>query len=189
MMRMEKSRAGLVGAGLISAAGFGQAGGAVEPGAAQSTFWAVSSIGLVFACLLLAITELREKNDVVATGFVLLAIGESLMWAGGCPGDPGQPSAFAAGVLLYVPALLAISAPKSDLPKSVRALGIVAAVPWLAYAMWFLGGKRPSPVGPLAISGYIALSATCIAWAVVVLRRSWRATESAEMIVSSRRAR
>ena len=167
---MEKGERWLIVTGLAVGAALGQAGGFAGPGAAQNVLYAVSSVGLVWAVVLLAIRYGRDGANFVAGGFALLAAAEMIIWAGGPASAPGGAASFAAGALFYVPALLLISLPPV-LPIAVRALGALAAVPFGAHAIAFLTGRGPSPSGGLAIAGYILFTASVVGWIVVVVRR------------------
>ena len=101
--------------------------------------------------------------------FLTLAIAECLVWTGGRPGASGHADAFAAGVLFYVPALVAISLPRR-LPGLLRLLGIASAAPWTLFSAMHLVGETPAPSGALAIAGYVGLTACVIGWAIWIVR-------------------
>jgi hypothetical protein len=64
----------IIATGLLIGAGCGQAGGFVGPGPAQDALWAMSSVGLVHACVLLALTYLRAGKDAIAAGPATAAV-------------------------------------------------------------------------------------------------------------------
>ena len=86
--------------GLLVGAGFGLAGTLVASPTLQASLWAIDSVGLVLATTLLAIKCARAGADLVAGGFLVFAMGESVLFSGtaaggrsrgagraGCPGQ------------------------------------------------------------------------------------------------------
>lgn len=136
-------------------------------GALQDLLHAVSSVGLVVAGALLALSEARRGADLVAAGFAIFAVAEVIIWVGGGTTGPASEAPFAAATLFYVPALLLISAPPR-FPFWVRAAGALAAVPFGIHAVVFLLGGNPDEI--LEIAGYLLLSVAVIGWAADVVR-------------------
>jgi hypothetical protein len=77
----------------------------------QAASWAIDGVGLVIATALLTLKFFR-KGDVVAAGFLVFAIGESVMLAGTAGPLAGSVPSFAAGTALWSCALLLTSPPK-----------------------------------------------------------------------------
>jgi hypothetical protein len=161
----------IITVGLLLAVVPGFAGGLAGPGTMQTILYAVSSLGLVSATMVLALRHARigQSHTLVAAGMALLTIAEMLLWAGGRPGDAGYDQTFAGGVMFYVPALLLISVPRAY-PLLVRIIGVLASLPWAAFAVRFLTGETPSYADTLASTGYAFLGLTMIAWVVVLGR-------------------
>ena len=137
-------------------------------GALQDLLHAVSSIGLVVAVALLALREARRGGDLVAAGFVILAVAQVIMWAGF---GAGSEASFAAAVLFFAPALLLISLP----PRFAfwaRIAGALAAIPFGVHGIaYLLNGSAPE--GLLNAEGNIAYPVLIIAvigWAADVFR-------------------
>ena len=80
----------------------------------QAAFWAVDGVGLVVATALLALSFFRTGNDIVAAGFLVFTIGESVMLAGTAESLAGSVPSFAAGTALRSAALLLTSVPRCD---------------------------------------------------------------------------
>ena len=83
-------------AGLAAGAIFGLAGTMVAQAALRQVFWAIDGVGLVVATVLLAVRHLRQGADGVAAGFLVFALGETLLVAGNAGGleagmTNGQP--------------------------------------------------------------------------------------------------
>jgi hypothetical protein len=68
--------------GLALGGVFGMLGTMVAERNLQAAFWAVNGVGLVVATALLALRFFRTGNDVVAAGFLVFTIGESVMLIG-----------------------------------------------------------------------------------------------------------
>lgn len=157
----------IIAGGLLVGVVLGMAGNIPTEGWLQNLFFAVSSIGLTVAGVLLVLREARRGVDLVAAGFAIFAVAEIIIWVGGGTTGPASEAPFAAATLFYVPALLLISAP----PRFAfwaRAAGALAAVPFGIYAVVFLLGGNPAEV--LEIAGYLLFSVAVIGWAVDVVR-------------------
>ena len=79
------------------------------------------------ATALLTVKFFRKGNDFVAAGFLVFAIGESVMLSGTATGLVGSIPSFAAGTALWTTSLLLISVPR-EFPNWVRLAGIATAV-------------------------------------------------------------
>ncbi|GEM_PF-5318937 len=156
--------------GLLAYVVLGMAGSALDRGSAQNILYAVSGVGIVAAGVCAAMRLVRRNQTIAASGFVILAIAESMLLVGGVPSAAtGYSASFAGGVLYYVPGLLLISLP-SIMPLVVRALGALAAVPWAIYAFQNLTGEAPASDAPVTVVGYILLSLAAIGWAIALAR-------------------
>ena len=164
--RADDGRSIVIGSLAVGAVlGFG--GNFVEPGNTQSILYALSAAGLITASVLLALQHASAGGRLAAAGCALLALGETRVLN---PIDaPGGEGSFAAGVLLYAPALLLIAlAPWA--PRWARAVGAVAAIPFAVHALIFLGGGAIDSTGPLAEIGYALLTVTIVGWIIQVRR-------------------
>jgi hypothetical protein len=157
----------IIAGGLLVGVVLGMAGNIPTEGWLQNLLFAVSSIGLTVAGVLLVLREARRGADLVAAGFAIFAVAEILIWVGGGTTGPASEAPFAAATLFYVPALLLISAPPR-FSLWARAAGALAALPFSIHAVVFLLGGNPAEV--LQIAGYLLLSVTVIGWAVDVVR-------------------
>jgi len=72
----------------------------------------IDGLGLVMATALLTVKFFRKGNDFVAAGFLVFAIGESVMLSGTATGLVGSIPSFAAGTALWTTSLLLISVPR-----------------------------------------------------------------------------
>lgn len=162
----DRTRAIIVG-GLVVGAVLGFGGNFVEPGNVQSVLYGVSALGLILASVLLAVEHAFVGDRFAAAGFALLALGETRVLN---PTDaPGGEGSFAAGVLIYAPALLMIAL-STWAPRWVRLVGVIAAVPFAIHSLVYLGGGAIDSTGPLAGAGYALFTVTIVGWALTVLR-------------------
>lgn len=170
---MNRTNNRIASIGLAIGAIFGLAGSLVSGPQLQIFLYEFSSVGLTAACVLLAMKFLRQKQDIVATGFLLLAIGEAVMSVGTAAGQLGGQAAFGAGMALYVPALLFISIPPK-FPLWVRLMGIAASIPFaIAAATIFMGGQILSTAA-LPGAGYGLLTLTIVGWIGTLLQEKKR---------------
>ena len=156
----------IIVAGLAVGALLGFGGNFVE-GDTQSVMYGLSALGLIVSSVLLAVGHASAGDGFAAAGFALLALGETRVIN---PADaPGGEASFAAGVLLYAPALLMIAL-STWAPRWVRLVGAMAALPFAAHAVIHLGGGEVDSTGPIAGIGYGLLTVTVIGWILTVLR-------------------
>lgn len=163
---LDGTRAIIVG-GLIVGAVLGFAGNFVEQGNTQSVMYGLSAVGLILASVLLAIEHISVGHRLAAAGFALLALGETRVLN---PTDVvGGEASFAAGVFIYAPGLLMIAV-SSWGPRWVRFVGAIAAIPFAAHSLIYLGGGAIDSKDPLAGIGYGLFTVAVIGWTITVLR-------------------
>ncbi|HEY3251589.1 MAG TPA: hypothetical protein VGK25_10775 [Ignavibacteria bacterium] len=169
---MQKNTKTLIIAGLIVGAVFGLAGSMVKEVNLQATLYEISSIGMIVAAALLGLTFFRKGNDFVAAGFLLLAIAEAVMSSGTALGPVGNQPSFAAGMALYVPALLLISVPKG-FPIWARIAGILTVIPFAIAAAKIFWGEQVLSPSPLPGVGYSLLVITFICWIIALVKEKY----------------
>lgn len=168
---MNRSQNLLAAVGLAIGALFGMGGSFIPDPTMQIASYEISSIALTAACALLAIKFIRDEKDFIATGFLLLAIGEAVMTAGAALGSTGGQASFGAGMALYVPAFLFISIPKG-FPVWARFTGIAASVPFLIAASKIFLGQVVLSTSTLPGVGYGLLTITIVGWILFLLREN-----------------
>jgi hypothetical protein len=162
----------LAALGLALGAAFGLAGTVVEQPALRSLFWGIDGAGLVMAACLLAVKYFRRENDLVAAGFLVFAIGESVILSGAAAALSDSPPSFAAGTALWATALLLVSIP-GEFPVLVRGVGIASAALFAATALLIFSGASLSPISsPLPFFAYPCLVLTFIGWIWILLREN-----------------
>ncbi len=158
-------------AGLAIGAVFGIAGTMVSQAALRQTFWAIDGVGLIVATTLLAVRFLRRGDDAVAAGFLVFAIGESLLVSGTAAGLEGSVPSFGGGVALWAAGLLMISLPPT-MPGWVRAAGVAAALLFTLVAGRIFWGEIVLPTAsPLPFFAYPVLVLTFVGWIVTLVQR------------------
>jgi len=158
--------------GLALGAVFGLAGTIVTQPHLQETLWGIDSVGLVMATALLTLKFLRKGNDFVAAGFLVFAIGESVILSGTAAGLVGSIPSFAAGTALWATGLLLISIPK-EFAIGVRLVGIATSILFAVTAARIYWGKQLLPTSsPLPFFAYPFLVITFIGWIWTLLREN-----------------
>jgi hypothetical protein len=167
--RINKSNL-IASAGLAIGGIFGLAGTFVGEENLRNFAWAVDGLALIVSTILLALKFFRKGNDTIAAGFLIFAIGESVMLSGMGAGLAGSVPAFAAGVSLWATALVLILYPR-DFPFWVRLAGWLASLIFLATATEIYSGQPLTPLSsPLPGLGYPFLVATFAGWIWTLLR-------------------
>ena len=150
--------------GLGAGAVFGMAGTFVEQASLRQVFWAIDGVGLVVATSLLTVRFFRSGNDCVAAGFLVFAIGESLLVSGTAAGLEASVPSFGGGVALWAAALLLTSIPK-EFATWVRLVGVFASVLFIIVAARIFWGERLLPTSsPLPFFAYPFLVMTLVGW-------------------------
>jgi len=148
----------------------GMAGTMVAARNLQSAFWAIDGVGLIVATALLALKYFRKGNDVVAAGFLVFSIGESVMLVGTATTLAGSVPSYAAGTALWAAALLLTSLP-AEFAGWVRGAGLVGAILFAITSGRIFWGEQLLPTAsPLPFFAYPFLVATFIGWIWTLLK-------------------
>jgi hypothetical protein len=157
--------------GLALGGVFGMLGTMVAERNFQAAFWAVDGVCLVVATALLALRFFRTGNDVVAAGFLVFTIGESVMLAGTAESLAGSVPSFAAGSALWSAALLLTSVPK-EFASWTRLVGTVGAILFAITAARIFWGEQVLPTtSPLPFFAYPFLVLTFAGWIWTLLKK------------------
>jgi hypothetical protein len=158
--------------GLALGAVFGLAGTFVSQAHLRNLAWEIDSLGLIAATSLLAIKFFRKGCDAVAAGFLVFAIGESVMLSGMAAGLEGSVPAFAAGTALWAVGILLVSVP-NEFPAWVRVAGFGSSVVFFTTATEIFGGQPLTPLSsPLPFFAYPLLVLTFVGWIWTLLREN-----------------
>ena len=156
--------------GLGVGAVLGLAGTIVSEAPLRQIFWAIDGVALIVASALLTMRFLRRGNDCVAAGFLVFALGESLLVSGTAAGLAGSVPSFGGGVALWAAALLLISIPQV-FATWVRLVGVIAAAMFAAVATRIFWGEQLLPTStPLPFFAYPFLVLTFVGWMVALVR-------------------
>ena len=156
--------------GLALGAVFGMAGTFVAARNLQAASWAIDGVGLIVATALLALQFLKKGNDVVAAGFLVFAIGESVMLSGTAGSLAASVPSFGAGTALWSAALLLTSVPK-EFAVWVRVVGIIGSILFAITAARIFWGEQVLPTSsPLPFFAYPFLVLSFIGWIWTLLK-------------------
>src|SRR5579862_8291549 len=137
-----KNPADIVAAiGLALGGVFGMLGTMVAERNLQAAFWAIDGVGLVVATALLALKFSRTGNDIVASGFLVFAIGEGVMLGGTAGPLAGSVPSFVAGTALWSAALFLTSVPK-QFAIWIRLAGTLGAILFAITAARIFWGEQ-----------------------------------------------
>jgi hypothetical protein len=151
---------------------FGPAGAFVAQLSLRNLFWEIDGLGLIAATSLLTLKYFRKGCDAVAAGFMVFAIGESVMLSGMAAGLEGSIPAFAAGTALWATGMLLISVPR-EFSFWVRLAGFVSCLLFVITATRIFWGESLTPLSsPLPFFGYPFLVITFIGWIWTLLREN-----------------
>lgn len=157
-------------AGLFLGGALGMAGTLASQANLRNTLWAVDSVGLIVATVLLSIHFFRKGSDAVAAGFLVFALGESVMLGGTAATLEASVPAFAAGTALWTAGLLLTSIP-AGFAAWTRLAGVVAGVLMgITSASIFWGHAITPLTHPLPFFAYPVLVLTFAGWLVWLLR-------------------
>ena len=155
---------------LVVGALLGLAGAFVPSSSLRGLAWGLDGVALVTAGAILIIHHYRQGHDIVATGFVVFTVGQSLVLAGAAMSPEASIPSFAAGAALWSVSLALVSVPRV-FPIAVRALGFVAAPLFAAMSVQVFAGRTLTPLSePLPFFAYPFLVGTLLGWAWASLR-------------------
>ena len=156
--------------GLILGATFGISGAFVSSEPLRQIFWLIDGTGVIVATTILAVRFLRKGDDTVAAGFLVFALGESLLLSGTAAGLEASVPSFGAGVALWAAGLLLVSVP-STLAVWVRLAGGAAAVLFGVVAARIFLGERLLPTSqPLPFFAYPLVVLTFFGWILTIVK-------------------
>ena len=157
-------------AGLFIGGILGMAGSFATDATIRSLAWSIDGIALVLAAGLLTIYYFRKGQDLTAAGFLIFAIGQSLILSASGIDFAERTSSFGSGVGLWAVSLLTISSQKS-FPVIIRAAGFVAAALFSVVAIQIFTDQPVNPLTrPLPFFAYPIFVITIFGWAWTLLR-------------------
>jgi hypothetical protein len=132
--------------------------------------WGIDGVALVMAGAMLTVMFYRKGQDLVAAGFLVLAIGEGAILSGAAMDLDASVPSFGAGSSLWAMALALISLP-TVFPFVVRTLGLIAASMFASTALQIFSGHHLTPLSsPLPFFAYPFFVATFVGWIWTLLK-------------------
>jgi hypothetical protein len=154
--------------GLALGGVFGLIGTVVTDQHVRSASWGLDAVGVVVGSVLLALRCFRKGNDCVAAGFLVFALGESVMLSGTAATLEGSVPAFAAGTALWSAGLLLTSVPR-EFAGWVRAVGVVGAILFAITSGRIFGSEQLLPISsplPFFANPFLVLTFAGWIWTV-----------------------
>jgi len=151
--------------GLIVGSALGMVGTFVSSASVRGLLWGLDGLALVLATALLTIHYLRKGEDLVAAGFLVFVVGQTLVLSSAAMDLGAGGPVFGAGVSLWAGSLALLSAPKVA-PLWVRTAGALGSLLFLIVAVQLFMGAALTPLSkPLPGLAYPLLVATLLGWA------------------------
>ncbi|HEY2470759.1 MAG TPA: hypothetical protein VGI45_23400 [Terracidiphilus sp.] len=161
----------LVVAGLVAGAVLGMVGSVVSAADVRAVCWAIDAVGVIIATTIMALTFARAGRLEVAAGFLIYAIGESVMLGGTAMSLEASVPAFAAGTALWSAGLTLISVPRV-FAIWARLVGLLSAVLFGIVSLTIFRGVALTPIAhPLPFFAYPFLVLTFIGWIWAIVSR------------------
>ena len=166
----EKSTKTIACVGLFIGGLFGMMGSFVASASLRGLFWGLDGVGLIVATTLLTIYYYRKGYDALAAGFLIFAIGESLIVSSNSIELNKDVSSFGAGTSLWAASLVLISF-QNFFPKLIRLTGFIAAILFSIISIQiFTGSSINALTKPLPFYAYPFFVTTIFGWAWVLVR-------------------
>jgi hypothetical protein len=160
----DKSLITIASVGLSIGALLGLAGSFIPSSSLRGVVWGLDGIGLVVACSLLTIYYFKRNQDLVAAGFLVFTVGETLILSGSAMTLEASIPSFGAGVGLWSAALILISSQKV-FPVIIRVFGFIASALFAIVALQIFFGQQLTPLtNPLPFFAYPFLVFTMLGW-------------------------
>jgi hypothetical protein len=157
--------------GLAAGAVLGMLGTLVSQPGLRAGAWTIDGVAVIVAASLLALRFFRQGNDVVAAGFLVYALGESVMSIGNASGLQGSVPSFQAGTALWAAGLLLTAAPKA-FAWGTRVASLIAAVLFAIISLRIALGEQIVPTAkPLPYFAYPFLVLVFAGWIWHVAKR------------------
>jgi len=157
---------------LVVGGAFGMIGTFVTQRNLQATAWAIDGVALVVATALLALKFFRAGSDLAAAGFLVFAIGESILLVGTATTVADSVPSFAAGAALWSAALLLTSIPR-EFAIWTRVVAVIGAVLFAVTSARIFWGDQLFPTSrPLPFYAYPLLVLTFVGWIFKLLKAS-----------------
>ena len=167
----EKKIVTIAATGLLTGCVLGMAGSIIPGDTFRNLAWAAGSAGIILASVLLSVFYFRRSYDTLAAGFIILAIGEAVVFSSCATNLDENFSSFGAGSLLWALAIAVLSLQKF-FPLLIRLTGMIGAILFAVASILILTGEHVNPLTkPLPYFAYPFYAATLVGWAWTILRK------------------
>lgn len=167
----ENSITNIAAIGLLTGCILGMTGAFVPSHIARNILWGIDSCGLIFATALLGLYFSKKGHDIVAAGFFIFIVAESVILLS-TTGDLNKNiPAFGAGTCLWALSIGIVSSQKV-FPLLVRATGAITTI-LFAIAAFLIFTDHPvnALTQPLPFFAYPFYAATLVGWAWTIRYR------------------
>lgn len=148
----------------------GMAGTFAPTASLRGIAWGIDGVALVVAGAVLTILFFRSGHDLLAAGFLVFAMGQSLVLSTAAMDVAAGTPVFGAGIGLWAASLALVGIP-GVFPFAIRGLGWVAAALFGATAVQIFTGVPLTPVtAPLPFQAYPFLVVTFAGWIATLLK-------------------
>lgn len=155
--------------GLFLGCILGMAGSIIPSNIFRTVAWAVDSAALILAAALLTVYYFRKENDLMAAGFLVFVIAETVVFSSSATNLDKNLGSFGAGTLLWAVSIAVLSSQKT-FPLFVRGMGIVTACSFAVVSfLIFTNHSINALARPLPFYAYPFFAATLIGWAWTLL--------------------
>jgi hypothetical protein len=156
--------------GLIVGGVLGMAGSMVTGEHVRAVCWAIDSTGVIVATAILALAYARSGRLDIAAGFLVYAMGESVILSVTTTSLEAGVPAFAAGTALWSAGLTLTSVPR-EFATWTRLTGLAAAILLGIVSLMIFAGQPLTAISrPLPFFAYPFMVLTFVGWIIVISR-------------------
>ena len=137
--------------------------------ALRGLFWGIDEVALIVATALLTIHHFRQGHDVVAAGFLVFVVGETLILSGAAMDLAASGPVFGAGTALWAASLALVSVP-TVMPAWLRPSRLSPRCCLRRWRCNFMGRPLTPLSQPLPFFAYPFFALTLFGWAWVHYR-------------------
>ena len=147
------------------------AGSVVPSDTFRNLAWAIDSAALILTGALLTVYYFRIGYDMVAAGFIVFSIAQSIVFSSCATSINDQIPSFGVGLLMWAVSIATISFQKV-FPVFVRITGMIAAILFTTVAIRVFTGEQLNALAkPLPFFAYPFYAATLVGWAWTLLKK------------------
>ena len=170
----EKSIVTISAAGLLLGCVSGIAGSVVPSATFRSLAWALDSGALILAGALLAMYYLRKGYVIMAAGYLIFLIGETVVFSCCATNLDDNISAFGTGTFLWATSISILSTQKI-FPLFIRCTGMTSAALFFVVSLLIITGHPVNALTkPLPFYAYPFYAITLAGWAWTSLTKHSR---------------